>query len=167
MKLTTTRRQLMVGAAATLALPAYIRRANAQSAIRARWRAYVSGRKCMEQPDPRGDAGSRRGWSDANMSFQRVWLRPTIPVRCANTPKAALKSFGASLTRWNAKHAKWAGDYPDTAFLMGSSGGPEGDNFGVFGTRKRTRRPIWPECLPAKCRKAVFLVPSAVIRSPR
>jgi basic membrane lipoprotein Med (substrate-binding protein (PBP1-ABC) superfamily) len=28
-----------------------------------------------------------------------------------------------------------AGDYPDTAFLMGSSGGPEGDNFGVFGTR--------------------------------
>jgi basic membrane lipoprotein Med (substrate-binding protein (PBP1-ABC) superfamily) len=27
-----------------------------------------------------------------------------------------------------------AGDYPDTAFLMGSSGGPEGDNFGVFGT---------------------------------
>lgn len=28
-----------------------------------------------------------------------------------------------------------AGDYPETAFLMGSSGGPEGDNFGVFGTR--------------------------------
>ena len=26
-------------------------------------------------------------------------------------------------------------DYPETAFLMGSSGGPEGDNFGVFGTR--------------------------------
>lgn len=28
-----------------------------------------------------------------------------------------------------------AADYPETAFLMGSSGGPEGDNFGVFGTR--------------------------------
>ncbi|SON57234.1 Purine-binding protein precursor [Hartmannibacter diazotrophicus] len=28
-----------------------------------------------------------------------------------------------------------AEDYPDTAFLMGSSGGPQGDNFGVFGTR--------------------------------
>jgi basic membrane lipoprotein Med (substrate-binding protein (PBP1-ABC) superfamily) len=27
-----------------------------------------------------------------------------------------------------------AKDYPDTAFLMGSSGGPDGDNFGVFGT---------------------------------
>lgn len=27
-----------------------------------------------------------------------------------------------------------AGDYPETAFLMGSSGGPAGDNFGVFGT---------------------------------
>lgn len=27
-----------------------------------------------------------------------------------------------------------AGDYPGTAFVMGSSGGPEGDNFGVFGT---------------------------------
>lgn len=27
-----------------------------------------------------------------------------------------------------------AKDYPGTAFLMGSSGGPEGDNFGVFGT---------------------------------
>lgn len=27
-----------------------------------------------------------------------------------------------------------AADYPDTAFLMGSSAGPEGDNFGVFGT---------------------------------
>ena len=28
-----------------------------------------------------------------------------------------------------------AKDYPDTAFLMGSSGGPQADNFGVFGTR--------------------------------
>ncbi len=28
-----------------------------------------------------------------------------------------------------------AKDYPDMAFLMGSSGGPAGDNFGVFGTR--------------------------------
>jgi basic membrane lipoprotein Med (substrate-binding protein (PBP1-ABC) superfamily) len=27
-----------------------------------------------------------------------------------------------------------AKDYPQTAFLMGSSGGPDGDNFGVFGT---------------------------------
>lgn len=27
-----------------------------------------------------------------------------------------------------------AKDYPETAFLMGSSGGPDGDNFGVFGT---------------------------------
>ncbi|TPW32572.1 BMP family ABC transporter substrate-binding protein [Martelella alba] len=27
-----------------------------------------------------------------------------------------------------------AADYPDTAFVLGSSGGPEGDNFGVFGT---------------------------------
>lgn len=27
-----------------------------------------------------------------------------------------------------------AEDYPKTAFLMGSSGGPQGDNFGVFGT---------------------------------
>ncbi len=28
-----------------------------------------------------------------------------------------------------------AADYPDIAFLMGSSGGPSGNNFGVFGTR--------------------------------
>lgn len=28
-----------------------------------------------------------------------------------------------------------AQDYPEVAFLMGSSGGPSGDNFGVFGTR--------------------------------
>ncbi|WP_176085094.1 BMP family protein [Martelella sp. HB161492] len=27
-----------------------------------------------------------------------------------------------------------AADYPDTAFVLGSSAGPEGDNFGVFGT---------------------------------
>ncbi|MEE9906981.1 BMP family protein [Brucella intermedia] len=27
-----------------------------------------------------------------------------------------------------------AGDYPQTAFVMGSSGKPQGDNFGVFGT---------------------------------
>lgn len=27
-----------------------------------------------------------------------------------------------------------AGEYPDVAFVMGSSGKPEGDNFGVFGT---------------------------------
>jgi basic membrane lipoprotein Med (substrate-binding protein (PBP1-ABC) superfamily) len=28
-----------------------------------------------------------------------------------------------------------AADYPNTPFLMGSSGGPQGDNFGIFGTR--------------------------------
>ena len=28
-----------------------------------------------------------------------------------------------------------AEDYPETAFLMGSSGGPQGDTVGVFGTR--------------------------------
>lgn len=42
-----------------------------------------------------------------------------------------------------------AADYPDTAFVLGSSGEQAGDNFGVFGTGTMTA-PIWPGCWRAR-----------------
>ena len=55
-----------------------------------------------------------------------------------------------------------AADYPDVAFLMGSSGGPVGDNFGVFGTRNHEaaylagmladpRGQSVDQCIPRRC----------------
>ncbi len=134
MKLSTTRRQLMVGAAATLALPAYIRPARAQSVTRV---AAVHG-------SPVENAWNSR----IHLAFQEAAAAGAIEyefsegVAPTDYPRAMAEyaEAGAELV-WGESYAverearEVAADYPDTAFLMGSSGGPEGENFGVFGTR--------------------------------
>jgi len=134
MKLTTNRRQLLVGAAATLALPAYIRRANAQSLTR------VAG----VHMSPVENAWNSR----IHLAFQEAAAAGKIEyefsegVAPTDYPRAMREyaEAGAQLI-WGESYAterearEVAADYSDTAFLMGSSGGPEGDNFGVFGTR--------------------------------
>ncbi len=134
MKLASTRRQLLAGAAATLALPAYIRRANAQGALR------VAG----VHASPVENAWNSR----IHLAMQQAAEAGLIEyefsegVAATDYPRAMREyaEGGASLV-WGESYAverearEVAGDYPETAFLMGSSGGPEGDNFGVFGTR--------------------------------
>jgi hypothetical protein len=134
MKLTTTRRTLMMGAAATLALPAYIRRTNAQTVIR------VAG----VHASPVENAWNSR----IHLAMQEAAASGLIEyefsegVAATDYPRAMREyaEAGAQLV-WGESYAverearEVAADYAETAFLMGSSGGPEGDNFGVFGTR--------------------------------
>ncbi|SHH00460.1 BMP family protein [Marivita hallyeonensis] len=134
MTLKTNRRSLMIGAAATLALPAYIRRVNAQSVTK------VAG----VHASPVENAWNSR----IHLAMQQAAEAGLIEyefsegVAATDYPRAMREyaESGVGLV-WGESYAverearEVAADYPDTAFLMGSSGGPEGDNFGVFGTR--------------------------------
>ncbi len=134
MTLTTTRRSLLVGAAATLALPAYIRRVNAQTVTK------VAG----VHASPVENAWNSR----IHLAMQQAAEAGLIEyefsegVAATDYPRA-MREYAESGVQlvWGESYAverearEVAADYPETAFLMGSSGGPEGDNFGVFGTR--------------------------------
>ncbi|WP_416882954.1 BMP family protein [Marivita sp.] len=134
MTLNTTRRSLLVGAAATLALPAYIRRVNAQTVIK------VAG----VHASPVENAWNSR----IHLAMQQAAEAGLIEyefsegVAATDYPRA-MREYAESGVQlvWGESYAverearEVAADYADTAFLMGSSGGPEGDNFGVFGTR--------------------------------
>jgi len=134
MKLATTRRRLILGASATLALPAYIRAAQAQTVTR------VAG----IHSSPVENAWNSR----IHLAFQDAAAAGLIEyefsegVAPTDYPRAMREyaESGVDLI-WGESYAterearEVAADYPDIAFLMGSSGGPEGDNFGVFGTR--------------------------------
>lgn len=134
MTLLTNRRQLLIGAAATLALPAYIRRAQAQGVVR------VAG----VHMSPVENAWNSR----IHLAFQEAAASGLIEyqfsegVAPTDYPRAMREyAEGGAQLVWGESYAverearEVAVDYPDTAFLMGSSGGPEGANFGVFGTR--------------------------------
>ncbi|MCR9108545.1 MAG: BMP family protein [Rhodobacteraceae bacterium] len=134
MTLNTTRRSLLVGAAATLALPAYIRRVNAQTVVK------VAG----VHASPVENAWNSR----IHLAMQQAAEAGLIEyefsegVAATDYPRA-MREYAESGVQlvWGESYAverearEVAADYPETAFLMGSSGGPEGDNFGVFGTR--------------------------------
>ena len=134
MKFTPSRRAVLAGAAATLALPAFIRRAAADAPLKV---AAVHG-------SPVENAWNSR----IHLAFQEAAKSGLIEyqfsegVAATDYPRAMREyaESGAALV-WGESYAverdarEVAGDYPDTAFLMGSSGGPSGDNFGVFGTR--------------------------------
>jgi basic membrane lipoprotein Med (substrate-binding protein (PBP1-ABC) superfamily) len=134
MTLRTSRRRLLVGSAATLALPALLRPARAQEPLRV----------AAVHASPVENAWNSR----IHLAFQEAAEQGLITyefsegVAAADYPRA-LREYaeaGAQLV-WGESYAvenearEVAADYPDTAFLMGSSGGPSGDNFGVFGTR--------------------------------
>ena len=89
----------------------------------------------MEQPHSPGLAGSREASGLIEYEFSEG-------VAATDYPRAMREyaESGVALV-WGESYAverdarEVAADYPETAFLLGSSGGPEGDNFGVFGTR--------------------------------
>ena len=134
MTLNSTRRTLLTGAAATLALPVYFRRVNAQTTIR------VVG----VHASPVENAWNSR----IHLAMQEAAAAGLIEyefsegVAATDYPRA-MREYAESGVQlvWGESYAverearEVAADYPGTAFLMGSSGGPEGDNFGVFGTR--------------------------------
>jgi len=134
MTFTSTRRAVLIGAASTLALPAYIRRVNAQTPL------AVAG----VHMSPVENAWNSR----IHLAFQEAAEAGLITydfsegVAPTDYPRAMREyAESGSALIWGEAYAverearEVAGDYPETAFLMGSSGGPEGDNFGVFGTR--------------------------------
>lgn len=134
MTIKTTRRQVMAGAAATLALPAYMRRANAQAVTRV----------AAVHMSPVENAWNSR----IHLAFEEAAAAGLISyefsegVAPTDYPRAMREyAEGGAQLVWGESYAverearEVAGDYPETAFLMGSSGGPAGDNFGVFGTR--------------------------------
>ncbi|KPQ14676.1 MAG: nucleoside-binding protein [Rhodobacteraceae bacterium HLUCCO18] len=130
----TTRRTLMMGAAATLALPAYIRRVNAQTAVR------VAG----IHASPVENAWNSRIHIAMQAAAEAGLIEYEFSegVSATDYPRAMREyAEGGAQLIWGESYAverearEVAADYSETAFLMGSSGGPAGENFGVFGTR--------------------------------
>lgn len=129
-----SRRQLLAGAAATLAIPALVRPARAQDAVRV----------AAVHASPVENAWNSR----IHLAMQAAQEAGLITyefsegVAATDYPRAMREyaEAGAQLV-WGESYAverearEVASDYPGTAFLMGSSGGPQGENFGVFGTR--------------------------------
>lgn len=134
MTMKTTRRTLMMAGAATLAMPAVLRHARAQSVIK------VAG----AHASPVENAWNSRIHLALIEAAESGLIEYEFSEGIAATDyPRAMREFaegGAQLV-WGESYAverdarAVAADYPDTSFLMGSSGGPEGDNFGVFGTR--------------------------------
>lgn len=134
MKLHASRRQLLIGGAAVLSLPGFARRALAQEPVRV----------AAIHASPVENAWNSR----IHLAFQEAAEQGLITyefsegVSATDYPRAMREyaEAGAQLI-WGESYAvenearEVAADYPETAFLMGSSGGPQGDNFGVFGTR--------------------------------
>jgi basic membrane lipoprotein Med (substrate-binding protein (PBP1-ABC) superfamily) len=134
MTLTTTRRSLLVGAAATLTLPAYIRRVNAQTVVKM---AGVHASPVENAWNSRIHLAMQQAAESGLIEYEF-----SEGVAATDYPRA-MREYAESGVQlvWGESYAverearEVAADYPETAFLMGSSGGPEGDNFGVFGTR--------------------------------
>lgn len=134
MKNHPNRRHLLVGAAAALAMPAYIRRAGAQDIVRV---AGVHMSPVENAWNSRIHLALQQAASSGLIEYEfSEGVAPTDYPR-------AMREYaegGADLI-WGESYAverearEVAADYADTAFLMGSSGGAQGDNFGVFGTR--------------------------------
>ena len=134
MRFSTTRRGLMIGAAATLALPAYLRKAQAQTAVKV---AGVHASPVENAWNSRIHAAMQAAAADGLIEYEF-----SEGVAATDYPRAMREyAEGGAKLIWGESYAvesearAVAADYPETAFLMGSSGGPEGDNFGVFGTR--------------------------------
>lgn len=130
----TNRRHLLAGAGAVLATPALIRSALAQSVLNV----------AAVHMSPVENAWNSR----IHLAFQEAEAAGKISyqfsegVAPADYPRAMREyaAEGAQLI-WGEAYAvesearEVAADYPETAFLMGSSGEAVGGNFGVFGTR--------------------------------
>lgn len=134
MPISLTRRQALAGATAAIALPAYLRNARAAAPVKV---AGVHASPVENAWNSRIHAAMQAAAADGLIEYKF-----SEGVSATDYPRAmreyaeggAQLICGESYAVENDARAV-AADYPQTAFLMGSSGGPAGDNFGVFGTR--------------------------------
>lgn len=129
-----TRRTMLAGTAATLGMPAIIRNAYAMDAVKV---AGVHNSPVENAWNSRIHLALQEA-ADAG----KIMYEFSEAVAASDLPRAMREyAEGGAQLVWGEAYPvesearEVAADYPDTAFLMGSSGGPEGDNFGVFGTR--------------------------------
>ncbi len=134
MAFATTRRNVLIGTGATLALPAYLRHASAMTATRV---AGVHASPVENAWNSRIHLAMQEAAEAGKIAYEF-----SESVSATDYPRAMREYAEAGVELvWGESYAverearEVAADYPETAFLMGSSGGPEGDNFGVFGTR--------------------------------
>lgn len=133
MSIRPTRRHVLVGATAILALPASLRAARAQAPVKV---AGVHASPVENAWNSRIHEAMRQAAADGLIEYTF-----SEGVSATDYPRV-MREFaesGVDLV-WGESYAverearQVAADYPDVAFLMGSSGEPAGDNFGVFGT---------------------------------
>jgi len=134
MPIITNRRTLLAGAAASLALPAYLRGARAAAPVKV---AAIHASPVENAWNSRIQAAMQAAAADGLIEYKF-----SEGVSATDYPRAMREyAEGGAQLIWGESYAvenearAVAADYPKTAFLMGSSGGPAGDNFGVFGTR--------------------------------
>jgi basic membrane lipoprotein Med (substrate-binding protein (PBP1-ABC) superfamily) len=134
MKMTATRRRILAGAAATIALPMFSRPTWAAGAVKVAgihaspvenaWNSRIHGAMQQAAADGLIDYSFSEGVSGTDYArAMREYAEQGVQLVWGEC--YAVESEARQV----------AADYPNVAFLMGSSGGPEGDNFGVFGTR--------------------------------
>jgi basic membrane lipoprotein Med (substrate-binding protein (PBP1-ABC) superfamily) len=134
MTLSPTRRLLLAGAAAAVAAPAFLRPARAAEPLKV---AGIHNSPVENAWNSRIHAALQSAAADGLIAYEF-----SESVSPTDYPRAMREyAEGGARLIWGESYAveaearAVAADYPETAFLMGSSGGPEGDNFGVFGTR--------------------------------
>ncbi len=128
------RRHLILTGAATLTLPAMLRPAGAADPVKV----------AAIHASPVENAWNSRIHAAFLAAAEAGLITYEFSEGVAATDYArAMREYaeGGAQLIWGESYAvetearQVATDYPNIAFLMGSSGGPQGDNFGVFGTR--------------------------------
>ena len=134
MSISTTRRHLLAGAAASLALPAFLRKANAAEPLKV---AAIHASPVENAWNSRIHSAMQAAAADGLIEYKF-----SEGVSATDYPRAMREyAEGGSKLIWGESYAvenearAVAAEYAETAFLMGSSGAAAGSNFGVFGTR--------------------------------
>lgn len=134
MSILLNRRQALAAATFTLAAPAYLRNARAAAPVKV---AGVHASPVENAWNSRIHAAMQSAAADGLIEYKF-----SEGVAATDYPRAMREyAEGGAQLIWGESYAvendarAVAADYPKTAFLMGSSGGPAGKNFGVFGTR--------------------------------
>jgi len=128
------RRSFIAGAAAMGVLPAFVSRASADDTITV---AGIHASPVENAWNSRVHEALQSAANDGLIEY--VWSEGVSGTDYARAMREYAEQ-GVDLI-WGESYAvenearQVAADYPGVAFLMGSSGGPSGDNFGVFGTR--------------------------------
>jgi basic membrane protein A len=165
MTLKTTRRTLMMGAAATLVLPAYIRRVNAQSVLRVAgvhaspvenaWNSRIH--LAMQQAAEAGLIEYEFSEGVAATDYPRA-MREYAESRGA-------ADLGRKLCR-GARGARGGGGLPGDGPSSWAPPAGRRATISASSARATTRRPIWRGCWPAPCPKAMSMAPSAAYPIP-